>query len=64
MSGHCDIGENSFLGVNATLKDGITLGKGTLVGMAAAITKDTEEWSVYVGNPAGKLEGKLSPSML
>ncbi|MDP4261649.1 MAG: acetyltransferase [Bacteroidota bacterium] len=64
MSGHCRIGENAFLGVNATLKDGITLAKGTLVGMAAAVTKDTEEWGVYVGNPAIKLEGKLSSSML
>jgi sugar O-acyltransferase (sialic acid O-acetyltransferase NeuD family) len=64
MSGHCVIGENSFLGVNATLRDRITLGKGTLVGMAAAITKSTDEWSVYVGNPAKKLEGKNSTSIL
>jgi sugar O-acyltransferase (sialic acid O-acetyltransferase NeuD family) len=64
MSGHCIIGENSFLGVNATLRDGIILGKGTLVGMAAAITKNTEEWGVYVGNPAKKLENKLSTSIL
>jgi len=64
MSGHCIIGENSFLGVNATLRDGITLAKGTLVGMASAITKNTEEWGVYVGNPAKKLENKLSTSLL
>lgn len=60
MSGHCEIGDNSFLGVNATIKDGIVLAKGTLVGMAAAVTRDTEEWSVYVGNPAKKLETKQS----
>jgi acetyltransferase-like isoleucine patch superfamily enzyme len=64
MSGHCVIGENSFLGVNATLRDGLNIAKGTLVGMAAAITKDTEEWGVYVGNPAKKLENKLSTSLL
>jgi len=64
MSGHCVIGENSFFGVNATLRDGLTIAKGTLVGMAAAITKDTEEWSVYIGNPAKKLEGKTSTSLL
>jgi sugar O-acyltransferase (sialic acid O-acetyltransferase NeuD family) len=60
MSGHCIIGENSFLGVNATIRDGITIAKGTLVGMAAAITADTEEWGVYVGNPAKKLNDKKS----
>ena len=47
ISGHCDIGSYSFLGVNATLKDQIVLGEGTLVGMAAIITKSTEPWSLY-----------------
>ncbi|HVX25471.1 MAG TPA: acetyltransferase [Parafilimonas sp.] len=64
MSGHCVIEENCFLGVNATLRDGITLAKGTLAGMASAITKNTDEWSVYIGNPAKKLEGKLSTGCL
>jgi sugar O-acyltransferase (sialic acid O-acetyltransferase NeuD family) len=64
MSGHCVIEENAFFGVNATLRDGLTIAKGTLVAMAAAITKNTEEWSVYVGNPAKKLEGKESTSLL
>ncbi|GGB08601.1 acetyltransferase [Puia dinghuensis] len=64
MSGHCVIGENSFLGVNATLRDGITLAKGTLVAMAALISKNTEEWGIYIGNPGKKMEGKLSPSLL
>jgi sugar O-acyltransferase (sialic acid O-acetyltransferase NeuD family) len=64
MSGHCVIGENSFLGVNATLRDGLRIGRGTLVGMAACITKDTDEWGVYIGNPAKKLENKLSTSLL
>jgi sugar O-acyltransferase (sialic acid O-acetyltransferase NeuD family) len=64
MSGHCVIGENSFFGVNSTLRDGLIIGAGTLVAMAAAITKNTEEWSVYIGNPAKKLEGKSSISVL
>lgn len=64
MSGHCIIEENCFLGVNATLRDGIILAKGTLVAMAAAVTKSTEEWGVYIGNPAKKLEGKLSTLIL
>jgi sugar O-acyltransferase (sialic acid O-acetyltransferase NeuD family) len=64
MSGHCVIGENSFFGVNATLRDGINIAKGSLVAMAAAITKDTEEWGVYIGNPAKKLENKISTSLL
>lgn len=61
MSGHCLIESNCFLGVNATIRDYSHLSKGTLLAMGASLTKQrTEEWSVYVGNPAKKLEGKLS----
>jgi sugar O-acyltransferase (sialic acid O-acetyltransferase NeuD family) len=55
MSGHCDIGAYSFLGVNATLRDGLKIGEGTFVAMASAVMKHTEPWSVYKGNPAAKL---------
>jgi acetyltransferase-like isoleucine patch superfamily enzyme len=47
LSGHCVVGAHSFLGVNATIKDQVTLGEGTLVGMGAIITKNTEPWSLY-----------------
>jgi sugar O-acyltransferase (sialic acid O-acetyltransferase NeuD family) len=56
MSGHCEIGKYAFLGVNATLRDRISIGEGTFVAMAAAVMKSTEPWSVYKGNPAVKLE--------
>jgi len=55
LSGHCIIEPYCFFGVNSTIKDGTKLASGTLVGMAASITKDTQEWGVYVGNPAKKL---------
>ena len=54
MSGHCSIMPYSFLGVNSTIRDTITIAQGSLVAMSAAVTKDTEEWGVYVGNPARK----------
>lgn len=54
MSGHCVIESYCFLGVNSTIRDYMTLAEGTLVGMAAAITKSTEAWGVYMGNPAEK----------
>ena len=64
MAGNCVIGENSYLGTNSTLRDGITLAKGTLVGLATTITKNTEEWSVYLGNPAKKIGKNISKSIL
>ncbi len=60
MSGHCEIDSYSFFGVNSTIKDYTHIAQGTLVGMAAAIMKDTEEWGIYIGNPAKKVPGKWS----
>jgi sugar O-acyltransferase (sialic acid O-acetyltransferase NeuD family) len=60
LSGHCIIDSYSFFGVNSTIRDFTHIAHGTLVGMAASITKDTEEWGIYIGNPAKKVPGKLS----
>lgn len=54
LSGHCQVDANSFFGVNATIRDYTHIAKGTLVAMSASITKDTEEWGVYIGSPAKK----------
>ena len=56
MSGHCKIEKYSTLGVNATIRDGITIGEGSFVAMAASVIKDTEPWGLYMGNPAKKSE--------
>jgi sugar O-acyltransferase (sialic acid O-acetyltransferase NeuD family) len=56
LSGHCSVGSHAFLGVNATIRDGLNLGEGTLVAMGSCVTRDTEEWSVYKGNPARKAD--------
>jgi acetyltransferase-like isoleucine patch superfamily enzyme len=44
------------VGVNATLRDGITLGEGTCVAMGALITKTTEPWGLYLGAPAKRIK--------
>lgn len=56
LSGHCVVGANSFFGVNATIRDGLHIAKGSLIAMAASLTKPTESWSTYVGNPARKID--------
>jgi len=47
LSGHCVVEPHCFLGVNATIRDQLTLGEGSLIGMSAVIMKSTEPWSVY-----------------
>ncbi len=55
LSGRCVVGEYSFFGVNATIRDGSMIGEGTLVAMGSNITKPkTDPWSIWKGNPAVK----------
>ena len=54
LSGHCIVEPFCFFGVNATIRDGLYIAEGTLVGMSACVTKDTEPWGVYTGIPAKK----------
>lgn len=56
VSGGVVIQENCFIGVNATLRDHITIGKHCLIGAATLILQNTQDYGVYVGNPA-----QLSP---
>lgn len=60
LSGHCAVESYSFFGVNSTIRDYTPIAQGTLVGMASAITRETEEWGIYIGNPAKKVPGKKS----
>ncbi len=56
ISGFCKIGRNSFLGVNTSFNDEIAFGKYGVTGNGTIIVKNTEEGSIYVGNPAKKIK--------
>ena len=64
MSGRCTINSYCFLGVNSSIKDGITLAEGTLVGMSASVMKPSKSWGVYVGNPSKRLKNKKSTDLI
>jgi sugar O-acyltransferase (sialic acid O-acetyltransferase NeuD family) len=55
VSGHCTVRSYCFLGVNATLRNSITLAPRTLVGAGAIVMKDTDENGVYVSQSARKI---------
>lgn len=46
------IGKHSIVGTNSLIFPGVVLAEGTSVGGLSMVTKSTEEWSVYFGNPA------------
>ncbi len=49
ISGHVRVGAYSFLGVNATLRDSITIGKYCVIGAGALIMRSTKDKEVYIG---------------
>ena len=52
ISGNCLIKSYSWLGVNCTLRNNLIIEKGTLIAMSASVTKNTEEFTMYMGIPA------------
>ncbi len=56
VSGHVHIHSHCFIGVNATLRNSITIARETLIGAGAVIIKDTVEKGVYVPYRAERLE--------
>lgn len=56
ISGYCEIGESSFLGVNTTIADRVKLGRDTFTRPATVLMKNTEDNTMYEGNPAVALK--------
>ena len=53
ISGFCKLGAHSFVGVNATFNDNITIAADTIVGSGSLVVKNFEEpGKVLVGSPA------------
>jgi len=56
LSGHCHVKERAWFGVNSTIRDGVTIGEGSLIAMGSLITKSTDDNGFYIGSPAKKQE--------
>ncbi len=60
VSGRVRVGASCFLGVNATIHNGVNLSPGTLVGAGSIISRDTGENSVHVPARSRCLENRDS----
>ena len=49
VSGHVKVAQSCFIGVNATLRDSISIAEYTLIGAGALVIRDTAAGSVYLG---------------
>jgi sugar O-acyltransferase (sialic acid O-acetyltransferase NeuD family) len=64
VSGGVEVGEQCFIGVNATLRDRIKVGARTVIGAGSLLLKSAEPDGVYIGNatdrsrvPSNRLKG-------
>ncbi len=46
------IGEDVWIGAQAGIVDGVTIGSHAVVGMGAVVTKDVADYAIVAGNPA------------
>ena len=46
------IGEFCYVGTGSSIRNGVTVGKNSLIGMGSVVTKDIESDSVVYGAPA------------
>jgi acetyltransferase-like isoleucine patch superfamily enzyme len=46
------LGDDVWIGSNATILDGVTVGDHVIIGAGAVVTKDVPDWAVVAGNPA------------
>lgn len=54
ISGSTTVGKNCFIGVNSSIADYVKIAVDNYIGLGTIINKNTEENSVYTGNPAEK----------
>ena len=54
------IEDHAWVGQEAAVFQGVTIGKGAIVGAFSVVSRDVEPWTVVAGNPA-RLIWKLSP---
>jgi acetyltransferase-like isoleucine patch superfamily enzyme len=55
-----EIGEDVWFGANVTVLSSIQIGKGSIIGAAAVVTKSVKPMSICVGNPAKVLRLRQS----
>ena len=49
---NCIIENYCWFGVNSTIRNNLLLKEGSLISMSACLTKNTEEYNIYMGVPA------------
>lgn len=58
------IGNDVWIGKNAMLRAGITVGNGAVIGMGSVVTKDVPPYAIVAGNPARMIRMRFSQELI
>jgi virginiamycin A acetyltransferase len=58
--GNTEIGNDVWIGFNATIMPGIKIGDGAIIASNATVTKDVEAYSIVGGNPAKEIKKRFT----
>jgi len=52
------LGKHVIVGACSLVFPGVSIGEGTAIGANSIVTKSTDSWSIYFGNPAKKIKSR------
>lgn len=58
------IGNDVWIGYDAVIMAGVTIGDGAIIGTRAVVTKDVEPYSVVGGVPAKEIRKRFAPKLI
>jgi acetyltransferase-like isoleucine patch superfamily enzyme len=59
-----ELGRHVFIGANAVVLAGMTIGEGAVVGAGGVVTRDLDPWTIYVGSPCRPVKERPSEIIL
>ena len=57
------IGDYAWIATNAIILPGVKIGRGAVVGAGAIVSKDVEDYSIVIGNPAIVIDKKRTKTL-
>lgn len=64
MKGNTVIGNDVWIGYNATIMAGVKIGDGAIIATNATVTKDVEPYSIVGGNPAKEIKKRFEKEQI
>jgi acetyltransferase-like isoleucine patch superfamily enzyme len=62
--GPISVGDDVWIGTNAMILSGVTIGQGAIIGAGAVVTTDVPPYAIVAGNPMRVLKYRFSPAVI